>query len=168
MRQNLVLPLLFGLLCVSIPDAKSIETGFYSDFVPNAKPRKLISEIGMPDQRLDFHKQDEIRIPPVDTKTKTIEGIEVEVIDERRYKKSFLNQKRIRKVLKDKYPKNLLVVWFDKCMMMETGQSSESLQPFLRSLNFRRVVVLSASSAGVFVLQDKTFSETTSQNTPVS
>ncbi len=161
-----ILAVLAFLECIHCQKSFGIEPGFYSNFpgYKDAKPRKLLSEIGEPDQRLDFHSQDEIRIPPSKPETKRLGDIEVEVIDERKHKTLYVNQKHVEKALKSTKPKNLLIAWFDKWMMMEPEKMVESLQPFFCRLSYRRVVVLGACSAGVFVVQDKTYSETTTTN----
>jgi hypothetical protein len=167
--KNRALTATFFLLllnCLDCQKAFAIEPGVYSDFsgVINAKPRKLLAEIGMLDQVLDFHGPDEIRIPSVKPLTKILGEIEVEVIDERRHKQIYLNQNRVEKVLKDKHPKNLLFVWFDKWMMMEPNRAVASLQPFFRRLGYRRVVVVGTCGVGVIVIQDTTYSDATSKN----
>ncbi len=160
-----LLAVLVFLGCIDSQKCFGIEPGLYSDFAPNAKPRKIISVIGEPDHSLDFHAQDEIRIPPVNPSTETVDGIEVEFIDERKHKTLYLNRKRVEKALKFKRPKNLLVVWFDRSMMMEPEKMVDALQPFFRRLSYARVVVLGhASLMGVVVLQDRTYSETKGKN----
>ncbi|MBA3992041.1 MAG: hypothetical protein C0469_00845 [Cyanobacteria bacterium DS2.3.42] len=72
------------LSCMACQKSFGIEPGFYSNFpgFKDAKPKKLLSEIGTPNQRIEFYTPNRIEIPPIEPSIKRIGEVEVKVIDE--------------------------------------------------------------------------------------
>lgn len=67
-----------------------------------------------------------------------------------------LRRKNLKKFLRHEKEKNLLVAWFSKnmCSAQEIKTSVPEFRKFFKPLGYRRVLILGASSAGLFVFYD--------------